>query len=107
MHFKHKKRDHGTAEKVEAAAQQPQEEPGGAPPHLVCRLHGEEKDVKLTCRLERIEEVAIPEIETGVIEHCDDLESDVCEICYETAIPEIHLTKSMLQCPAAKAGGEN
>ncbi|MBD5558945.1 MAG: hypothetical protein HDQ87_01090 [Clostridia bacterium] len=97
MHFKHKKRAHGE-QLQKAAAPQPQ---SSARRCMICSRHGE-NGLHLTCRLE---DVAVPEVATGAVECCEDLEDEACMICYDTAIPEIHVTGSMLNCPGA-GGGE-
>lgn len=91
MLFGHKNKEHehaGEPAAVPAAA---------CKLHLVCGLrHDGEADEHVTCR---IEEVAVPEVETGMVEPCEVLDEDACTICYETAVPEIHFD-SMLHCPA-------
>ena len=97
MHFGHKKKH----DEQETHDTQATEQPKVCKLHLVCGLRHEcDGDEHVTCR---IEEVAVPEVETGIVETCEELEDEECSVYYETAVPEIHVGGGLLHCPAVNA----
>ena len=62
-------------------------------PHAEHHQHSEHISV-------RIDDLAIPEIHTGHVNHPEKLECEACPVYYDcVAVPEIHF-RDALQCPA-------
>lgn len=99
MHFKHKKGDHGE-QSTPAESEPIPDDAAESEPGRVCHVQG----AHLVCS--RLEEIAVPEVSTGLVECCEDLDDEPCPICYETAIPEVHMS-ALRHCPEIHTDDEN